>query len=89
MVALYVQYGNVSSAGSHGVQKRVGPGPLELELEVVMNHPMCVLATELESFGKTAWAADPSPQAPKLSFLMMLLSITKIYFLITFTYLRG
>lgn len=53
---------------------------LELELEVVMNHSMCALATELESFGRTVQVAEPSPQAPRLLFLTILLSITKTYF---------
>lgn len=65
------------SASSRGVQERVVPGPLELELEVVMKHPMCILAAEPESFGRMVWAAESPPQAPKLSFLMIFLSIIK------------
>lgn len=80
---------SVLSAGSHGVQKRVALGSLELELEVVMKHPMCALETEPESFGRTVQVAEPSTQAPRLPFLTILLSITKTYFLITFTYLLG
>lgn len=68
---------SILSAGSHGIQKRVVPSSLELELEVVMNHPMCALTTELESFGRIVQVAEPSPQAPRLPFLTILLSITK------------
>lgn len=50
------------SAGSHGVQKRLVPGSLELELEVVMNYPMCALATELGSFEEQCWLLSHLPR---------------------------